>query len=305
MEEINHTEEQKTVNKTSLSKGARRNQIFRCIAIVGVIAAVVTAAFTGYYLHRERVEEKKQMEAIKAEKIEKQKKAKTEEKKEEAKETEEQKLERVRSQAAAQGVPQSVIELLDKNAETVDFVADYEKKKDEPYADTIGVDLSQGGIPELLQWDERWGYAPYGTGIVATSGCGPTCMAMVAAGLNQDVTITPAKVAAYGTTYGYVDEENNTYWRFMDEAGSNWNLNSRGGMFSEEQISAELSQGHPVICSMGPGDFTQIGHFIVLTGYENGNVKVNDPFSIKNSDTMWSFAYIKDQIKAMWIFSKK
>ena len=266
MEEINHTEEQKTVNKTSLSKGARRNQIFRCIAIVGVIAAVVTAAFTGYYLHRERVEEKKQMEAIKAEKIEKQKKAKTEEKKEEA---------------------------------------DYEKKKDEPYADTIGVDLSQGGIPELLQWDERWGYAPYGTGIVATSGCGPTCMAMVAAGLNQDVTITPAKVAAYGTTYGYVDEENNTYWRFMDEAGSNWNLNSRGGMFSEEQISAELSQGHPVICSMGPGDFTQIGHFIVLTGYENGNVKVNDPFSIKNSDTMWSFAYIKDQIKAMWIFSKK
>ena len=95
---------------------------------------------------------------------------------------------------------------------------------------------------------------------------------MVAAGLNQDASITPAKVAAYGTEHGYVDEENNTYWRFMDEAGANWNLNSVGGMLSEEQVSAELAQGHPVICSMGPGNFTQIGHFIVLTGYENGTV---------------------------------
>ena len=73
---------------------------------------------------------------------------------------------------------------------------------------------------------------------------------MVAAGLNQDASITPAKVAAYGTEHGYVDEENNTYWRFMDEAGANWNLNSVGGMLSEEQVSAELAQGHPVICSM-------------------------------------------------------
>ena len=302
MEEINHTEEQQTESKASLSNGARRNQILRCIAIAGVIAAVITAAFTGYYLHQERVEEKKQEEVLKTEKARKQKEAKT---KKEKTETEEQKLERVRSQAEEQGVPQNVIELLDKNAETVDFVADYEKKKDKPYADIIGVDLSKGGIPELLQWDERWGYAPYGTGIVATSGCGPTCMAMVAAGLNQDASITPAKVAAYGTEHGYVDEENNTYWRFMDEAGANWNLNSVGGLLSEEQVSAELAQGHPIICSMGPGDFTQIGHFIVLTGYENGNVKVNDPFSIKNTNTTWVFANIKDQIKAMWTFSKK
>ena len=272
------------------------------MAIVGVIAAVITAAFAGYCLHQNRVEEKKQAEEQKAEKIKKQKEKQS---KTEKTETSEEKLARVRSQAEEKGYPKSVIELLDKNAETVDFVADYEKKKDEPYADTIGEDLSAGKIPELLQWDERWGYAPYGTGIVATSGCGPTCMAMVAAGLNQDASITPAKVAAYGTEHGYVDEENNTYWRFMEEAGANWNLNSYGGMLSEEQVSAELAQGHPIICSMGPGDFTQIGHFIVLTGYENGNVKVNDPFSIKNTNAVWSFAGIKDQIKAMWVFSKK
>lgn len=159
MKVMNHTEEQQTENKTSLSNGAKRNRIFIYIAIAGVIAAVITAAFTGYYLHQERAEEKKQEELLKAEKAKRQK-----EKKAKTTETAEQKLERVRSQAEEQGVPQSVIELLDKNAETVDFVADYEKKKDKPYADTIEEDLSNGEIPELLQWDERWGYAPYGTG---------------------------------------------------------------------------------------------------------------------------------------------
>ena len=58
-------------------------------------------------------------------------------------ETAEQKLERIRKQATEHGYPKNVIELLDKNVETVDFVADYEKKKDKPYADTIGKDLPE------------------------------------------------------------------------------------------------------------------------------------------------------------------
>ena len=48
MKVMNHTEEQQTENKTSLSNGAKRNRIFIYIAIAGVIAAVITAAFTGY-----------------------------------------------------------------------------------------------------------------------------------------------------------------------------------------------------------------------------------------------------------------
>ena len=75
MKVMNHTEEQQIENKTSLSNGAKRNRIFIYIAIAGVIAAVITAAFTGYYLHQERAEEKKQEELLKAEK------AKTERKK--------------------------------------------------------------------------------------------------------------------------------------------------------------------------------------------------------------------------------
>ena len=179
----------------------------------------------------------------------------------------------------------------------------YGEKQGQIYAEDIGDDYVEGQIPLLIQWDERWGYAPYGTSVVAVSGCGPTCMAMVAAGLTHDPTITPAKMAAYGTENSYVDEENNTYWAFMQEAGANWGLSCYSGFLTEQQLAAELSAGHPVICSMGPGYFTQNGHFIVMTGYENGQIRINDPFSEENSARTWSYAEIQGQIKAMWVYS--
>lgn len=220
-------------------------------------------------------------------------------------ETEEERMERVRMEAEIYHYPENVTELLDKNPETIGFVDHYREKKDQLPADTIGDDLIPGEIPLLLQWDERWGYAPYGSSIVAVSGCGPTCMAMVAAGLNQDPSITPAKTAEYGTANDYLDEENNTYWAFMEEACANWNLRFESVEVDEAQVAAQLLAGHPIICSVGPGDFTRNGHFIVLTGYENGNLTVNDPFSQANSERTWTFAEIQDQIKAMWAYALK
>ena len=220
-------------------------------------------------------------------------------------ETEEEKVARIRRIAQENEYPADVIELLDKNAETVDFVAHYGEKMNQPGAETIGDDLVQGQIPQLYQWDERWGYAAYGTSIVAVSGCGPTCMAMVASGLLNDPSVTPAKVAAYAMENGYIDENNDTYWRFMEEACANWNLSCYGGQLTEDQVRDELNQGHPIICTVGPGNFTQNGHFIVLTQYADGRVRVNDPFSHKNTDTEWVFAEIADQIKAMWVYSVK
>ncbi len=220
-------------------------------------------------------------------------------------ETPEEQIARIKEEAKEKGYPDSIIELLDKNEETASFVEHYGEKKDEPAAETIGDALKAGEIPQLYQWDERWGYTTYGTSNIAVSGCGPTCMAMVAAGLTNDPTITPAKTAAYGMENGYVDENNDTYWRYMKEAGANWNLSCYDAVLTEAQVRDELTAGKPIICTVGPGDFTQNGHFIVLTHYEDGKVRVNDPFSQKNSSKEWVFADIADQIKAMWVYSVK
>lgn len=287
--------------KKKVRHSNRRRQQVRCqLLLIGCVIFIAICAIGSCQVHKKRSEAKEAAKIEQQKKEEKKKKKKTEKK-----ETPEEHLERVRAKAISAGYPDGVIELLDKNPETVDFVENYPKKKDSKPAETIGDSLQPGSIPLLLQWDERWGYSTYGTSIIAISGCGPTCMAMVASGLNQDPSITPAKVASFGTQHSYVDEENNTYWSFMREAGASWNLSCYEGLLGETQVSAELSAGHPIICSVGPGNFTQIGHFIVLTGYENGNVTVNDPFSKANSETLWNFSQIKDQIRAMWVYSLK
>ena len=275
----------------------RRQQVYRKTFVLGIIILIIVCIVLSCVKRENKQEEVK--EAAKTE----QQKVKKKEKKEKE-ETEEERLERVKIEAEQNGYPEGVINLLSKNVETVDFVEHYAKKKDNPSADVIGKSIEAGTIPHLLQWDERWGYAPYGTSIVAVSGCGPTCMSMVASGLNEDVTITPAKVAEYGTENGYVDGDNNTLWAFMKEAGANWNLSCKEGILDENWIAKELQSGHPIICSVGPGNFTTDGHFIVLTRYENGNISVNDPFSNQNSERTWTFGEIKDQIMALWSYAK-
>ena len=218
-------------------------------------------------------------------------------------ETAKERLKRVKKEATEKGYPEDIINLLKKNKETVGFVENYEKTKDLPIAETVADSLEDGEIPQLLQWDERWGYAPYGTGFVATCGCGPTCMSMVISGLTRDLSVTPAVVAAYSDEKGYIDENNNTYWELLREGGEHWGVSCREGSTDEESVKAELKKGHPIILSVGPGDFTKKGHFIVLTKYKDGKVTVNDPFSQKNSEKSWVYDDIKDQIKALWVYS--
>ena len=110
-------------------------------------------------------------------------------------------------------------------------------------------------------------------------------------------------MAKYSEERGYIDESNNTYWAMLESAASDWGLRCQETMLDESSLAAELQAGHPVVCSMLPGDFTDVGHFLVLTGYKDGKVTLNDPFSKANSEKEWVFADIQDQIRQMWVFS--
>ena len=70
-----------------------------------------------------------------------------------------------------------------------------------------------------------------------------------------------------------------------------------------EKKETELEQNHPIICSMGPGDFTMTGHIIVITGVKNGKFVINDSNSKDRSKKLWSYEEIREQIKNLWSFS--
>lgn len=198
--------------------------------------------------------------------------------------------------------PEQLIELLKSNEETVDFVFDYLEKKDTTPADTVG-EVVQGQIPLLLQWDERWGYAFYADDMIAVNGCGPTAIAMVAAGLTGDNTVTPYKVAQFSAENGYYAGDSGTSWTLMTDGAQQFGIYGEEMGLSEGEVFSALENGHPIICSMRPGDFTTTGHFIVLTGLEDGKIRVNDPNSRVRSERLWDYSRLEYQINNLWVYT--
>lgn len=199
--------------------------------------------------------------------------------------------------------PESMLELLSKNPETYDFVMGYSADY-KPAEIDIAQELEGAGIPLFLQWDSRWGYDTYGTDVLGITGCGPTCMAMVASRLLGDDSLNPRKVAEFSMKNGYYAWGSGTAWAFMSDGATELGLCSTELKLHGSTIIDELRAGRPVICAVGNGDFTTEGHFIVLTGVNaDGTVNVNDPNSIIRSEKSWELDVIMKQIKNLWSFS--
>lgn len=198
--------------------------------------------------------------------------------------------------------PKDLLELAVRNPETLDFVLDYPEKKNNAPAESIG-EVSSGTVPYLLQWDERWGYMPYGDSIIAVSGCGPTALAMVAAGLTGDSSITPYVVAEYAEKNGYYVDGAGSSWSLMSEGSVHFGINASELSLSQDSVFNALEAGEPIICSMRPGDFTTTGHFIVIYGTSQGQLQIYDPNSRENSSRLWDYDRVASQINNLWAFT--
>ena len=111
---------------------------------------------------------------------------------------------------------------------------------------------------------------------------------MVAVGLTGDTSINPKVVADYSRKNGYLVNNIGTSWNLMTEGAKHFGLYGMEISLDENVIISKLRQGHPIIASMGPGEFTSEGHFIVLAGIdENGKIIVNDSNSKINSSKKW------------------
>lgn len=200
--------------------------------------------------------------------------------------------------------PESLIELLERNPETKQFVLDYPKKKDFSGKIDVSEEITKGEIPYFMQWDERWGYRKYGNDFMALNGCGPTCLSMVRCGLGGDKKWNPYKVAKMSEEEGYYVAGEGTSWTLMSSGAEGIGLTVHQVTFSEEGIRSVLEMGQPIICVVGPGDFTTTGHYLVLVKInENGEIQLKDPNSRKNSEKTWSVKTLMSQIRNLWAYS--
>ncbi len=200
----------------------------------------------------------------------------------------------------ADGCPQVLQELLEKNEETKEFVESYPDREQYMGREIdLSAECAAGGVPLLMQWDLRWGYDSYGKEMIGVEGCGPTCMTMAYLYLKGDASMNPREMAKYAYENGYYSEEG-TSWSFFTEGADGLGLTGYELPLSEEAMERELDGGSVIVCSMRPGDFTTTGHFILLRGYDGNGFYVNDPNSRKNSGRQWDFETLKPQIKCLW-----
>lgn len=195
--------------------------------------------------------------------------------------------------------PESLIELLERNPETESFVLNY-PFRDELTPEPFEYDLSQG-VPLMMQWDPRWGYLKYGSDLVAVTGCGPVCLAMAGYYVTGDEALSPDKMVAFAAENGYYSPGNGSSWTLISEGGVKLGLDVTEIPLVKKRITDNLEVGNPIICAMGPGDFTTSGHYIVLVGLEDGKFRINDPNSYENSQKLWSYEEIEDQIRNLWV----
>lgn len=201
-----------------------------------------------------------------------------------------------------QGYPESLIALVERNPETKDFVLDYPKYKGLEEID-ISKEVTKGEIPHFLQWDERWGYENYGSDFLAVTGCGPTSLSMVVCGLTGDTKWNPYEVAKMAEDNGYYVDGSGSSWELMSSGAEKLGLTVSSVIFDAEHIRATLESGQPIICVMGPGDFTDAGHFLVLTGVDQeGDIILQDPNSVERTKQHWDVQKLMNQMKNLWSY---
>lgn len=198
--------------------------------------------------------------------------------------------------------PEEMLEALANNPEMTDFVIGYRSNEQVVTGGLTDAEKNTE-YPLFLQWDSRWGYAPYGDNSnIGLCGCGPSCLSMVLYYKTRNASLTPDVLASYAMAHGYYVSEAGTSWSFMKDVAAQYGIQCKYLDKSEGSIKAELDNGNFIICAMAPGDFTAEGHFIVIYNYDEEGFFVNDPNSKSRSTKKWTYVEISNQIKKIWVY---
>lgn len=203
--------------------------------------------------------------------------------------------------------PEKLLELYDRNPEAREYVMNYPLEYGKDHEIDISGYADYEGVPLFIQWDKQWGYKDYIGSVAGLSGCGPTCLSMVAYHFTRDPKMTPAYMMDFAEENDYAFKNLGTQWSLFKLGAKKLGLNMKelnaDQMKNEAYIADVLASGKVIVMNVGPGVFTTVGHYMLIVGYEDGSFRVNDPNSPANSEKLWSFDEFDQDVKIMWAFS--
>lgn len=177
---------------------------------------------------------------------------------------------------------------------------------------TLVTGVAQAAVEKpvsFLQYDSEWGSESYSlysgySQTIANSGCGPTAVAMVV-NYYADASVKPDEMCEYSLDNGYRTSSEGTAWGFFESVAKKYDLDFMQTGSSSEALKWMESKEDPlIVCSMGPGNWTRAGHFILLWDVKDGVAYINDPASEAKSRIESSYNYMASQCKQYFCFDK-
>ncbi len=178
-----------------------------------------------------------------------------------------------------------------------------------------GVETLTGGympITYFCQGDEQWAELPFGSDTIGPYGCGPTAMAMAVSSMT-DQTVNPQEMAQRAVELGCWAKGHGSYHNIAGVIANDFELycESFDGRDADSLVNALIS-GKLLVALMGPGHFTNGGHFILLRGVTlSGEILVADPNSRERSLTAWDPEIVLSELSPatdngspLWVLSK-
>ena len=188
---------------------------------------------------------------------------------------------------------------------------------DPPLTEVMEADGRQiltGGSVDVVyfcQSDEEWAGQPYGTDPIGPYGCGPTAMAMAVASMT-DTDTDPAVMAAWAVEHGYWARRSGSYHSIVRGTARAFGLEVEAlPSRTADEVRRVLREGKLLVALVGPGHFTDGGHFILLRGVTlGGDVLVADPNSLERSLELWDPQIVLDELSSardngapLWVLS--
>ena len=168
-------------------------------------------------------------------------------------------------------------------------------------------DLPESSAPRYMQWDQRWGYMQYLDGPLGTTGCCPTCLSMAHTAINHTTGMSPYFVALLASESQYCDSENGTYGEFVGYFAQHVGFDyAELSVDAVDEAANALDNGWLLVCNLAPGMFTDVGHYVLVTGWaDDTSVHMNDPYTTANNEQAWPLATVVFECNSMYALREK
>lgn len=165
-------------------------------------------------------------------------------------------------------------------------------------------------FPLLVQTDSRWSSKAYGSGSaqndLATNGCAITSLAMILS-YWEHRTVYPTEILQWSGNQ-YYEPGQGTAWSIFPAFAQNYGLTVEDLGKDQGKIQQHLNQNQPIVVSVNPGEFTDVGHIMVIKkDLQSDQIIVYDPNDSPDKEhymKKYSMDELMSQLANAWVYTK-